>query len=100
MPPDARPIDIDPGILFRKLLHSGYLIGQSVVAHVAVIKVVELLRTERISHAVDLHHDEAKLGQRLSVTTRRGKRAASDTAALGTGIDLIDDGIFFLFVEV
>ena len=37
-------IQVDPGIAFGQLLHAGHLVGQAVVAHIAVVGGVERLR--------------------------------------------------------
>ncbi len=62
----ARSISIH-GYRLRQFLHAGHLIGQRVVAHIAEVRFVKFLRAPRGSHAIDLHHDEAQLGQRLRI---------------------------------
>ena len=58
-------------ILLRELLDPRDLIGNRVVAHVPVVRVVERLRAPRRAHAVDRHDDEAELRERLVVAARR-----------------------------
>ena len=90
---DARAIDVDPRVLRRKLLHAGHLIGKRVVAHVAVIRLVKLLRPPRCPHAVYFDDDEPELRECLRVAARRRESASSDAAALRSGIDVVDDRI-------
>src|SRR5438132_9287207 len=97
---DASALDIDPRVAFGKLLHRGYLIRQSVIAHVAIISIVKFLGPHRVSHAIDLDDDEAEFGERLRVAARRRERTATDTPALWARIDVIDDRIFLLLVEI
>ena len=97
---DAGRVDVDPRIALRELLHPGDLIGQRVVAHVAVVGLVERLRSPRRAHAVDLDDDEAELGERLRVAARRREAAAADAAGLRPGIDVVDDRILLRRIEV
>jgi hypothetical protein len=61
---------------------------------------VELLRTRRISHAVDLNHDEPQFGQRLRIAARRRKAAAAHAARLRSRINVVDDRILLRRVEL
>jgi hypothetical protein len=97
--PDARAIDVDPRVALRELLHAGHLIGQRVVAHVAVIRGVEALGSPRRAHAVDLDDDEAQLGDRLRIAARGGKLAAADAAGLRARINVIEDRILLRRIE-
>jgi hypothetical protein len=54
----------------RRARASRDLIGDRVVAHVAVVEVEELLRAQLGAHAVDRDDDEAELGERLVVGVR------------------------------
>ena len=94
----ARSMSIH-GIPRRQLLHPRDLIGQRVVAHVAVVGLVELLRPPRRPHPVDLDDDEAELGERLRIAARRVEGAAADAAGLRTGIDVVDDRILLRRIE-
>ncbi len=67
---DSGAVNINPGISLCQLLHGGDLIGQGVVAQIAVIGVVEFFGPQRIPHSVDFNHDETKLGKRLRIATR------------------------------
>src|ERR1035438_7628162 len=98
--PDARPFNVDPGKPPRQLLHAAHLVGQRIVAHVAVIGVVEALRALRVSHAIDRHDDESQFGERLRLAARRLERPAAYAAALRSRINVVDDGILFPRVEV
>src|SRR5438067_2022159 len=97
---NAGSINIYPWVFFSQLLHRGYLIRQSVIAHVAIISIVKFLGPHRVSHAIDLDDDEAEFGERLRVAARRRERTATDTPALWARIDVIDDRIFLLLVEI
>ena len=68
MPTRSRSMN---GYFCRKLLHAGDLVLERVVAHVAVARVVKLLRPQRVAHAVDLDDDETEFGQRLMIAARR-----------------------------
>ena len=72
-------VDVDERVPLRELLHAGDLIGQRVVAHVAVVRVVERLRSPRRAHAVDLDDDEAKLRERLRDRRARGEKLRAPT---------------------
>ena len=74
----ARSMSIH-GIALRQLLHARHLVGQRVVAHVAEVGLVEFLTAPRRAHAVDLHHDEPQLRQRL-----RNRRAPAEKLRLPT----------------
>ncbi len=67
---DSSAVDVDPGEALRDLLHPGHLIRDGVVAHVRVVRLVELLRTPGRAHAVDLDHDQTEFGERLRIATR------------------------------
>ena len=95
----ARSMSIH-GIARGQLLHPGHLIGQRVVAHVAVIGLVELLRSPRRAHPVDFDDDEAEFGERLRIAARRRERAAADAAGLRAGIDVIDDRVLLRRIEL
>ena len=41
VPVDAGFVDIDIRIALRQLFHGGDLVGQGVVAHIAVVRIVE-----------------------------------------------------------
>ena len=90
---------IDPRVSGGELLHAGDLIGQRVVAHVAVIRLVECLRAPRCAHPVDLDDHEAEFGERLRVAARRRERARADAAGLRTRINVIDDRILLRRIE-
>src|SRR5690606_29701919 len=65
--PDAGTLDVDERVALGELAHSCDLIGQRVVAHVAVVRVMERLGASGRAHAVDLDDDEAELGECLIV---------------------------------
>ena len=60
---------------------------------------MELLRSPRRPHPVDLDDDEAELGERLRIAARRRERAAADAAGLRPGIDVVDDRILLRRIE-
>ena len=63
--PDADAIDVDERVALRQLLDRRLLVGEAVVAQVAVAVVVVPLRPLRVAAAVaDLDDDEAELGER------------------------------------
>ena len=65
--PDA--VEIDELVLRRELLDRGDVIRQSVVAEVAVVVVVERLRSERRAEVIELDDDEPELGERERLAT-------------------------------
>src|SRR6202022_1138783 len=67
---DTRAADVDPPVALSEFLHSGDLVGQGVVAHPAIVGVVEGLRSPRRSHSVDLDYDKSKTGERLALPSR------------------------------
>src|SRR5205814_2577046 len=91
MPPDAGAIEIDPRIFRSQVFHAGDLIGQRVVANVAEVRVVELLRAPGRAHAVDFDDDEPEIGERLRIAARGEEIAWTDASGLRTWIDVIDD---------
>jgi len=97
---DPCAVYINPRIELGKLLHSGHLIGQRVVAHVAVISVVKFLAAPRRTHAVNLHNDEPQV--RRAPARRRAplRNCASHASRLRTGIDVIDDRVFLIRIEI
>ena len=64
---DRRSIGVDPAIAPRQFFHAGDLIGQRVVAHVRVVRVVKRLRSPRRPHPVDLDDDKPQLSERLCI---------------------------------
>src|SRR2546421_13088800 len=97
---DAGAVDVDPRIAARELLRRRDLVGQRVVAHVGVVRVVKFLGAPWRSHPVDLDNDESELGERLRVAARRRKRTAADAAGLRTRIDMVDDWILPSGIEI
>ena len=67
MAPDADAIQIHIGITRGQLPDGSDLVRQSIVAHVAVIGIVERLGPSRRSHRVHLDHNKTKLCQCLFV---------------------------------
>src|ERR1041385_6716863 len=80
---NARAIEIDPGIPRRELFHSGDLIGERVVTHVAEVSFVKFLRPPRCAHAVDFHYYESQLCQCLRIAASTREIAAAHAARLG-----------------
>ena len=97
---NAGAIDVKPGIARGQLLHRADLIGQGVVAHVAVVGLVKFLRAPRRPHPVDLDDDEPELRQRLRIAARRRELAAADAAGLRTRINMVDDRISLRRVQI
>jgi hypothetical protein len=100
MAPDAHAIQVDPWIALAQILEAGDLVGQRVVAHVGEPGVVEGLGTPRRTHAVDGHHDEAQLGQRLVVAVTGEEAAPTYRAGLRTRVDVVDHRVLFRRIEV
>src|SRR5579862_7673297 len=96
---DADAAEIDPWIALRELLDGGLLVGESVVAQIAVAVVVIPLRPIRTAASVaDLDHDESDVGERdVQLARIEGPRHA---LSLRTGIDVLDDRILLRLVEV
>src|SRR5947209_2305329 len=95
----AGPLDINPRVAAGQLLHARHLIRQRVVAHVAVIGLVKLLRSPGRPGAVDFDDHETELRERLRVAARRRERAAADAACLRPRTDMVDDRILLRLVE-
>ena len=66
------------------------------VLEVLPAHVVERLGAIGRAHAVDLHDDEAKLGD--SVLANLQPERLGRIGALGTGVDFLDDGVFVIRV--
>ena len=78
--PDADTVDVDVGMLVRELLDGGLLVGQAVVAQVAVAVVVVPLRPLRMSAAIaDFDDDEAELRQRDVIAARVDRKILETT---------------------
>ncbi len=60
---DADFADVDPAVLGGQLPDRRDVIGESVVAHVAVVGVVKRLGPLRRAHMIELYDDESELGQ-------------------------------------
>src|ERR1041385_1435852 len=97
---NARAIESDPGIPRRELFHSGDLIGERVVTHVAEVSFVKFLRPPRCAHAVDFHYYESQLCNCLRIAASTREIAAAHAAGLGPRINMVDDRIFFPRVEI
>ncbi len=86
-------------VLARQLLDGGLLVGQAVVAQVAVAVVVVPLAARRRAAAVaHLDDDEAELREPVRVG-RRAERLA-DRLGLRARVDVGDDRVLLLRVEV
>ena len=82
------------GIASGELLDRRHMIGQTVVAHVAIVAVVECLGAERRAHRVELDDEEPKLGEGgVRAADRRRERPVADRTGLRPGIDVVDDRI-------
>ena len=79
-------------------LHPEDAVGEAGVAQVLPADVVERLRPPVRPHAVDLHDDEAQLGQRLRPMKRRER--LGHERALRPGVDLLDHRVLLRRVEV
>jgi hypothetical protein len=77
----------------RQLAHARDLVGQRVVAHVAVVEIGEDLRAPRRAHPVDLHDDEAELGERLMVAACGEKLREPTLPPLRARVDVVDDRV-------
>ena len=72
-------------------------VGEPGIADVLPGHIVELAAAVGRAHAVDLHHDETQLGDRLHVEVRR--EALGDKGAVWTGVDVLDDGVLATRIE-
>ncbi len=97
---DADVLGIDPGMTRAELADAGHLIRQSVVSHVAIVRIVEPLGATRRPHRVEFDDNEAEFRDRLKVTVRRPEAAASHAAALRPWVQVVDHWIRAVFVEV
>src|SRR5205085_10445920 len=57
MAPDADAVDVDVGMAVRELLDRRLLVGQPVIAHVAIAEVVVPLRARRLAGAIAYFDD-------------------------------------------
>jgi hypothetical protein len=100
VPPYAGAVEVDPRIVVRELFDGGDLVRECVIAHIAEPVALETGRAERRADAVDRHHDEAQLGQRLIVIVRRQEAESQQRADQRARIDIVDDRIFLMRIEV
>src|ERR1041385_8611475 len=99
MAEDADAIDIDPLVAGGELLDAGFLIGESVVAHVEVAEALIRVRPIRTPAPIaDLDHDEAEIGETL-VHAHRTEREG-DRLRLRPRIDVSDDRILLRRIEI
>src|SRR5216684_2382456 len=99
MTPDSHAIDVDERMALRQLLDCRFLIGQTVVAQIAVAEGVIPLRAMRISPAIpNFDHDETELRQHDVGALRR--EGFVNALSLWAGINERDDGVFLVRVEV
>ncbi len=97
--PDADAVDVDVGMAPRQLFDCRLLVGEAVVAQVAIAVVVVPLRARRVPAAIaHLDHHEAELRQRDVVVARVER--LGHALGLRPGIDVGDDRILLLLVEV
>src|SRR5262249_17939307 len=78
--------------------HPEDAVWETGVLEVVPADVVKRLRAVGCAHAVDFHHDKAKLGQRLVARTRA--EGLWDVRALWPGVDVFDNRIFPAWVEI
>src|SRR5690606_26010709 len=96
---DADALDVDERVPVRELLDRDLLVGQSVVAEVAVPVVVVPLRPGRVAAAVpDRDHDEAELRERGLEPVRVER--LRDRLRLRARVDVRDDRVLPVRVEV
>src|SRR6185503_17597218 len=86
---NAGAIYVDPRKPRGELFHSAHLIGQRVVAHIAVVRVMEFLGARGVSHTIDLDHDKTQLRKRLRIAASSRKRSTAHASPLGARIDVI-----------
>ena len=84
VPVDPDPVEVELGHPDRQLLDCGEVIGDPVVAHVAVPGRVEGLGPPGVAEGVDRHDNEPELGHRLDLA---GHRIAERIAARVKGLD-------------
>ena len=96
---DAHAVDVHIGILSGGSLDPGDAVGQSGILQVLVAHLLELAGAERGGHGVELHHDEAQLGQ-LGHAPVPGAERLGHVLVAGAAVDVLDDGVLLLRVEV
>ena len=98
MPEDPDAIEIDELVLRGELLDGRDVIGQPIIAEVAVVVVVKCLRAERRAEVIELDDDEPELGQREGLAAVL-ELPLANAADLRAGIDVVDDRILLRRVE-
>ena len=96
--PDAHAIDVDERVAPGELLDRGLLVGQPVVAQVAVAVRVVPLRAVRVAAAIaDFNHDEPELRERdvLALRERLGH-----ALGLRSRVNERDDWILLRRIEI
>src|SRR5690625_7351875 len=58
---DPRSLDIDPLVLLGELAHPCDLVLEHMIAHIALVGSVELLRSHRCAYLIYLHHVVSQL---------------------------------------
>ena len=97
---DSHAVDVDEGIAGGKLLDGCFLIGQTIVAEIAVAVVVIPFRTVGMSAAVaDGDHYESGLCETVGAHRHAGERIVGGLD-LRARIYIVDDGIGLLGIEI
>ncbi len=97
---DTHAVDVDEAVAGRELLDGGFLVGQTVIAQIAVTVVVVPLRAVGVAAAVtDGDYDESRLRQTVGAHghAREGIGCGLD---LRSRVDVVDDGVAFGRVEI
>src|SRR5437879_12551731 len=95
---DANPADIVIRILRGHSAMPEDPIRETGVLEVLPAHVMECLGTIGRAHTVHLHDNETQFRER-GETTRRAE-GLGHKRALRSGVDLLDDGIFFIRIEI
>ena len=96
---DAYVVGIHVGVFLGSGTNPSLAVGEAGILEVLIAHLLELLATPRGAHAVELHDDEAELGQRGHIPVE-GLEGLRRIGIARTGIDVLDDRVFLRRVEI
>ena len=97
---DTYTVDIDKRITGCQLFYCGFMVGQRIITHIAVAIVVIPLGAAWMTTALSYgNNNETGLSQTVGTYTHTGERIVN-SLYLWSGIDIIDDRIYFGRIKV